>query len=258
MRKGPDLFRIFSEYMREYGIIGFPLSHSFSPAYFNGKFAAEHIEAHYSAFPITAITELPALLKQHAGLCGFNVTIPYKTAVLPYLDVISPDAAVIGAVNCVHIKDNLLYGYNTDHYGFCESLKPLLPDTPVSALVLGTGGASRAVCYTLRTLSIPYLTVSRKAAGPDVIDYDLLNPELIRQHQLIINTTPLGMSPHTDQCPDIPYASLHKDHILYDLVYNPGQTLFLKRGAAQHARTKNGADMLYLQAEENWRIWNSA
>jgi len=241
--------------MQLYGIIGFPLSHSFSPAYFNNKFVAGGIDAPYKAFPISGISELPALLQQQPLLRGFNVTIPYKTAILPYLHQLSPEASVIQAVNCVRVSDGILQGYNTDHWGFSESLKPLLP-AEISALILGTGGSSKAVAYALQQLGIPYCYVSRDPQHPGVIGYEDLHEDLLEQYRLIINTTPLGMFPDVEQCPPVPYHLLGKDHILFDLVYNPEQTLFLQKGREQGATIKNGAEMLRLQAEHSWDIWN--
>lgn len=242
--------------MRLYGIIGFPLSHSFSPDYFNGKFAAAGIDARYEAFPIRHIAALPALLQQQPELCGFNVTIPYKTAVLPYLRQLSPEAAAMQAVNCVRVIEGQLYGHNTDHWGFSESLKPLLPaNGKMHALILGTGGSSRAVAYALEQLCIPYRYVSRHPQGPGSMGYEAVDETILQQFRLIINTTPLGMFPDTEQCPPLPYHLLGNDHILFDLVYNPGRTLFLRKGGMQGAITRNGADMLRLQAERSWDIW---
>lgn len=241
--------------MRLYGIIGFPLAHSFSPDYFNRKFAREHIEARYEAFPIPSIEDLPGLLSAYPTLCGFNVTIPYKKDIIPLLDDISNEAKEIGAVNCVTVRNGRLYGYNTDYAGFMDSIAPLLRGYSGKALVLGTGGSSLAVRYALTLLEIPFLNVSRYA-GAECISYEQLSAELPDEYKLIINTTPLGMFPDTHTCPDIPYESLGPQHILYDLVYNPETTLFLQKGQQQGALIKNGADMLYLQAERGWAIWN--
>lgn len=241
--------------MDQYGIIGNPLSHSFSPAYFNARFAREGIHSDYSAFPLDSISFLPGLIAAHPALRGLNVTIPYKTAVIPYLQGLSAPASAINAVNCIRIVEGKLFGFNTDHYGFSESLKPLLPTDSTDALVLGTGGSSKAVCYALEQLSLHYHLVS--ASGNGDYAYGDLSETIIRSHLLIINTTPLGMSPHTDECPGIPYHFLGEHHLLYDLVYNPEETLFLQKGREQGARTKNGYEMLLLQADQSWAIWNS-
>lgn len=238
-----------------YGIIGYPLSHSFSPGYFREKFRQLGIDATYDAFPLAAITGLPALLEQHAGLQGLNVTIPYKQSVMAYLDELDATAEAVGAVNCIRIRDGKLKGFNTDTIGFANSLKPLLGKEHNHALILGTGGAAKAVVYALQQLGITYKLVSR--TGGD-LRYEDLNRELIESHQLIINTTPLGMYPAVDQAPDLPYSLLGPGHLLYDLVYNPEETLFLQRGKAQGAVIKNGYDMLIGQAEAGWAIWNAS
>jgi shikimate dehydrogenase len=240
--------------MDQYGIIGNPLSHSFSPGYFNERFEREGIDSDYTAFPLESVSSLPHLISMKPCLRGLNVTIPYKTAVIPYLDGISKAAASINAVNCIKIVAGKLYGFNTDYSGFLESLNPL-PDQFVSeALVLGTGGSSKAVCYALMQLGLRYHLVS--SSGQGAYTYTDLSEELIRAHRVIINTTPLGMFPHTGNCPDIPYRFLGADHLLYDLIYNPEETLFLQKGRERGARTKNGYGMLLLQADQSWRIWN--
>jgi len=239
----------------EYGLIGYPLTHSFSPAYFRKRFEAAGIDAAYHAFELRAIEQLPSLLQERPQLRGLNVTIPYKEAVIPYLDELDEVAADIGAVNCIHITDGGLKGYNTDAAGFEQSLRPLLQPGHRKALVLGTGGSSKAVTYTLDKLGIVYMPVSREE-GKDRLSYASLKPELVREHTLIINTTPLGMYPDTDRAPALPYEALTERHLLYDLIYNPEETLFLKRGRERGATTANGMKMLYLQAEESWRIWN--
>lgn len=247
--------------MRLYGLIGYPLSHSFSAKYFAKKFETESIsDAGYSLFPLESISLLPALLQQQPYLQGFNVTIPYKVAILPYLDSISEEAAAVGAVNCVRIERNasgkILTGYNTDVYGFRNSLLPLLKSFHTHALVLGTGGAAKAVCYTLKELGIKFTLVSRSGDGVTSLNYSDLTVELINDNLLIINTTPAGTYPDTDTCPDIPYSYLGNRHILFDLVYNPAETKFLRLGREAGTTTLNGLKMLELQAEKSWEIWN--
>ena len=247
--------------MRLYGLIGYPLSHSFSAAYFAKKFADENIpDTDYQLFPIPNIAELPDLVAQKENLAGFNVTIPYKIAILPYLSQLSAEAEGVGAVNCVKVErtgtDVKLTGHNTDILGFRESLLPFLKPVHKQALVLGTGGAARAVCYTLKQLGIAFSLVSRKADEASVLSYQQLSQELISDHLLIINTTPAGMFPNTNACPEIPYRFLTDEHVLYDLVYNPIETLFMKKGLAAGATVSNGLRMLELQAEKSWEIWN--
>lgn len=250
------LFCFKSSRMKTYGLIGYPLSHSFSKGFFTRKFEEEHIAGcQYETFPIPAITELPALLDQHPDLCGLNVTIPYKEQVIPYLDELSDAAANIGAVNCIRLKDGKKKGFNTDVIGFRNSLQPLLQPHHNRALVLGTGGAAKAVMYALQEMNIPYIVASR-TPGNGAVAYSSLDQATMEAHTLIVNTTPLGMYPNVDACPDIPYAFITSRHLLYDLVYNPAETLFLQKGAAQGAIVKNGHEMLILQAEASWDIWN--
>ncbi|MEE9439607.1 MAG: shikimate dehydrogenase [Saprospiraceae bacterium] len=235
------------------GLIGFPLSHSFSPGYFSEKFKTHNLPNHeYKAYPIEDISQLLDILDQ--GVTGLNITIPYKEQILPYLDIISNDAYEIGAVNTLKIENGKLAGYNTDVIGFEKSLLKLLGNAKIeSALILGTGGAAKAVQFVLKKLSINYQIVSRKAS---YLNYKDLQKQDIIKSQLIINTTPLGMYPHVDKCPDIPYEYLSSKHFLYDLVYNPEKTLFLNNGDEKGSKTKNGYDMLIIQAEESWKIWN--
>jgi len=243
--------------MKTYGLIGYPLGHSFSARYFADKFAQEQIvDCQYLNFPIESIDRLPEMLEQEKNLRGFNVTIPYKQAVFAYLDDLSDEARAIGAVNCVKIGPNGLKGFNTDAYGFSRSLLNLIGDRRPQALVLGTGGASKAVCYVLTQLGISHRLVSRQS-GSNRLSYAEVTSELIHQTPLIINATPLGTFPNVKDCPDIPYQALGPDHSLFDLVYNPAVTEFLKRGADQGAHTQNGYDMLIGQAEKAWEIWNS-
>ena len=252
--------------MKYYGLIGYPLSHSFSKKYFAEKFEKAHITgSHYELYPIENIDGLPDLLKQNPGLRGLNVTVPHKINVIKYLDCIESGAKEAGAVNCIRIINNdteragaehhlRLEGYNTDIYGFEMSLKPLLKEQHSSALVLGDGGAAKAVKCVLAKLGISYLFVTRKAQSNSLLFTDL-TPSDIKQHKLIINTTPVGMSPKIDECPQIPYEAITGEHLLYDLIYNPEETLFLKKGAEQGAVIKNGYEMLILQAEKSWEIW---
>lgn len=239
-----------------YGIIGYPLLQTFSPGYFNRKFASLGIAETYEKFPLASVGELPGLLAAQPALKGLNVTMPYKQSVMPYLDELDDTARKIGAVNTILVRNGRLKGFNTDTTGFTNSLKPLLPADPLQALVLGTGGASRAVVYSLEQLDIPYVLVSRQPA-PGQLSYTDLDQATMAAHWLIVNTTPLGMTPQTEACPDIPYHYLGQEHLLYDLIYHPEETLFLQRGKAQQARIKNGYDMLTGQAEAAWAIWNS-
>jgi shikimate dehydrogenase len=247
--------------MRLFGLIGFPLSHSFSAKYFAKKFESENIpDTDYRLFPLGNITEVTSLIALQPDLQGFNITIPYKVAILPYLNHISDAAISVGAVNCVKIDRNesdvSLTGYNTDVYGFRESLTPALKHIHKNALVLGTGGAAKAVCYTLRELGITYKLVSRTGDKESILNYAQLNENIISDNLLIINTTPVGTFPDIDTCPDIPYQFLTNKHLLFDLIYNPAETKFLRLGREAGATTLNGANMLVLQAEKSWEIWN--
>jgi shikimate dehydrogenase len=237
-----------------YGIIGYPLAHSFSPAYFRKKFAGMALAATYETYPLSDISELPALLAAHPELAGLNVTLPFKEAVIPHLHELDVTAAAVGAVNCISIKDGRLKGYNTDVAGFEQSLIPLLTSKHTLALILGTGGSSKAVAYVLAQLGIPFHKVSASNA-PEALTYDHLYPQVVEVHKLIINTTPLGMYPDIDRCPEIPYDSIGSQHLLYDLIYNPEETKFLQMGKERGAVVKNGFEMLVLQAEASWSIW---
>lgn len=236
--------------MGHFGIIGNPLIHSFSAKYFNEKFTREHIDAEYSLYPLNELTNerVNELLDT---LDGFNVTFPYKEAIIPYLDRLDETAQAIGAVNVVYKR----VGYNTDYAGFIVSLRPLLRPFDRQALVLGTGGASKAVCYGLQQLGITPTLVSRTPQAGQ-ISYADLNADLLSRYTLIINGTPLGMFPEVNTCPPIPYEHLTPRHLLYDCVYNPEETLFLRRGKAQGASIQNGKEMLIGQAKEAWAIWN--
>ncbi|TDH26821.1 shikimate dehydrogenase [Segetibacter sp. 3557_3] len=244
--------------MRQFGLIGYPLTSSFSKRYFAEKFEREQITGcAYDNYPLANINEFPALLEHTRDLHGLNVTIPYKVQVMPYLHEVTAAVQQMNACNCIRIVDGRLYGHNTDVTGFEQSFLPLRKHYHQSALVLGTGGAAAAVEYVLQKLQIPYLLVTRSTAGKsNSIPYDSLNERLMKNHLVIINTTPLGMAPDVDSAPPIPYEYLTPEHYLYDLVYNPAETLFLKRGVERGATTKNGADMLVIQAEESWKIWN--
>lgn len=238
-----------------YGIIGYPLSHSFSSAYFNRKFRENGLEAVFHAYPLASVQELPELLHQEPGLKGLSVTIPYKKAVMPLLNRVDAAASAIGAVNCIRVTNGFTEGFNTDVTGFSQSLAPLLRTHHHQALVLGTGGAAEAVTWVLSSLNIAFKSVSREKKGGS-LTYEEVTPLLLSDYTLIINTTPLGMHPHTDGLPDIPYQALGAEHLLYDLVYNPAETRFLAAGRARGAATKNGLEMLELQAEAAWKIWN--
>lgn len=244
--------------MSLYGLIGKKLSHSFSKKYFTEKFEKENLQScKYELFELASADELPQLISSKPDLAGLNVTIPYKEAVIPLLDEIHEKAREIGAVNVIKIRDGKLTGYNSDYFGFRESLVNWIGKAEVKALVLGTGGASKAVIAALKDLDIPYQLVSRHASN-EILSYTSLKqtPEMIRSHRLIINTTPLGMHPQTDATPDLDYSLLSNEHFLYDLVYNPEVTQFLSKGLGQGAKIKNGIEMLYLQAEKSWEIWN--
>ncbi len=245
--------------IRQFGLIGYPLSHSFSQKYFADKFAREGLSnLSYHNFPIEEISLLPQLVEQHPSLIGLNVTIPYKEVVIDFLDNMASDAAEINAVNTIVIlSSGRLHGYNTDIYGFDRSLSDLLPSGfQGGALVLGSGGASKAVRYVCEKRKIPYLVVSRKKSN-GYIGYEEVTKRLLEDYCLVVNTTPLGMYPAVDTAPPIPYGELTEAHYLYDLVYNPAPTRFLRLGAAQQSHTKNGLDMLALQAERSWQIWNN-
>lgn len=245
--------------MRKFGLIGYPLKHSFSPFYFSKKFEKENINARYDLFPIEDISYFSDILNNNPGLEGLNVTIPYKESIIPYLNDISKEAKEIEAVNTIKItKKNsgiFLKGFNTDISGFHESLVNFLTTTDIKALILGTGGASKAVARVLAHLQIEYKTVSRSASSGD-LTYSDLNQNLIDKYKLIINTTPLGMHPNAGQVPPIPYQHLSRYHFCYDLIYNPEKTAFLKKAENQGAAIKNGYEMLVMQAEKSWEIWN--
>ncbi len=246
--------------MKQYGLIGYPLSHSFSGKYFSEKFQREHItNCSYDLFEIDTIDKVSDVFSK-PNLQGFNVTIPYKHDIMSYMDNFDHSAKKVGAVNVVKIdKDGTKTGFNSDYYGFRTSLENWLPDNFNSrALVLGVGGAAKAVMAVLDDLSIKYLKISRDREKGD-IDYGELksNPEILENHKLFINTTPLGMSPNTDAKPDLDYPLMNENFYLYDLIYNPAETKFMSEGKKYGAQTKNGLEMLELQAEKSWEIWNS-
>ncbi|HVZ56649.1 MAG TPA: shikimate dehydrogenase [Chitinophagaceae bacterium] len=243
--------------MEEFGLIGHPLTHSFSRTYFSEKFRKEGLHhCRYENFPLASIDLLPDLLRAHPQLRGLNVTIPYKEAVIPLLDECTETVREIGACNCISIQQGTLVGYNTDVVGFERTLVPHLQDHHRRALILGTGGAAKAVEYVLSRLDIAWMYVSRKPSVQH-LSYEQVTPEVLASYPLVINTTPLGMFPNVVEAPPIPYEALTPFHLLYDLIYNPPETLFLKKGARQGATTVNGMDMLIIQAEESWTIWNS-
>lgn len=248
-------------YMDKYGLIGYPLGHSFSRNFFSDKFEAENIDAKYLNFEIPSIEEFPYIISDNPELRGLNVTIPYKQKVMNYLDDISEEARAIGAVNVVkveHIGKNVtLKGYNSDVIGFVQSIEPLLRPHHKKALILGTGGASKAIHYGLtEKLGIETTFVSRYDR-PDCVTYEAITPDVIKEYEVIVNCTPKGMYPHNDECPNLPYESMTENNLLYDLVYNPDETLFMKKGAERGAIVKNGLEMLFLQALASWEFWNS-
>jgi len=244
--------------MNKLGLLGKNISYSFSRAYFKQKFENENItDTTYENFDIDSIELFPSIIKSTKNLKGLNVTIPYKEAVLPYLDKINKKAAAIGAVNTIKItKKGKLVGYNTDCYGFKKTLKPFLKAHHKNALILGTGGASKAIAYTFKELGINFKYVSRKQSEHVSFTYESLTENIIKEHQIIVNSTPLGTFPNVEDCPAIPYSAITSNHILFDLIYNPEETKFLRLGKQQQAVTINGLNMLKLQAEKAWSIWN--
>ena len=245
--------------MDKFGLIGYPLGHSFSKNYFNEKFANEDIDAVYMNFEIPSINDLPQVIAENPELKGLNVTIPYKEKVISYLDELDKDAREIGAINVIKVirqkdSDSKLVGYNSDVIGFTKSIEPLLEPHHKKALILGTGGASKAVFHGLKQLGVEGTFVSRHER-PNMFTYEELTAEVMDEYSVIVNTTPVGMYPHTDECPDIPYQYLTPNHLLYDLLYNPDVTLFMKKGEEKGATTKNGLEMLLLQAFAAWDIW---
>ena len=246
--------------MDKYGLIGFPLGHSFSISYFNQRFQDEGIDAVYENYEIPNIDALPEVLGSNPELKGLNVTIPYKEKVIPFLDTIAPEARAIGAVNVIRVthrgNKTELKGYNSDVIGFTKSIEPMLDKKwHQKALILGTGGASKAIDYGLRSLGLETVFVSRYER-PNTIQYKTITPEIVKEYNVIVNCTPLGMYPKTEECPDLPYEAMDSHTILYDLIYNPDETLFMKRGAQYGANVKNGLEMLLLQAFASWEFWH--
>lgn len=242
--------------MKQFGLIGRNISYSFSKGYFADKFKHQNIvDAVYDVFDLQQIEEVEKVFKI-PNLKGFNVTIPYKQEIIPYLDELSAEAKKIGAVNTVLIQDGKRIGYNTDCYGFQNSIQPLLLPHHQQALVLGYGGAAKAIIYVLDQLHIPYQIVSREKKA-DYLSYEELNEEILNEYQIIINCSPVGTFPDVDQAPQIPYQFVTSNHLLYDLIYNPDVTLFLQNGLKKDAIIKNGYEMLVLQAEKSWEIWNN-
>jgi shikimate dehydrogenase len=243
--------------MRLYGLIGYPLTHSFSQQYFTEKFAKEHLDdCVFKNFPINSITELPAVLKANSfnGLC---VTIPYKEKVIEYVTTLSDEVKQIGAANSIKISGDTLVAYNTDTVGFEKSFTKYLKPHHKKALVLGTGGASKAIQFVLKKLNIDFLVVSRhKSSKGNLINYNMLTEIIMSQYPVIINCTPVGMWPHDNECVDIPYNSITPYHYVFDVIYKPSKTLLLKRAEEQGATIQNGYDMLIIQAEESWKLWN--
>ena len=245
----------------QYGLIGYPLGHSFSRSFFTKKFQEEKIDAEYLNFEIPEVSTLLRIIQEHPHLKGVNVTLPHKVAVIPLLHELSPEAAAIGAVNVIRITHTptggtYLKGFNSDVIGFTDSIRPLLKSYHRKALVLGTGGASKAICRGLENLGIEWTYVSRNS-GPDRLTYSQLTPMILKEYTVIVNCSPVGMYPKVDQCPSLPYEYLTASHLLYDIVYNPTTTLFMKRGAKQGATVKNGIEMLERQAIASWEFWNA-
>lgn len=246
--------------MDKYGLIGYPLGHSFSKSYFNEKFENEGINAEYINFEIPTLDSLPEILASNPELKGLNVTIPYKEKVISYLDSISPEARAIGAVNVIRVdhkgNDTYLKGFNSDVIGFTKNIEPLLERFHKKALILGTGGASKAINFGLKSLGLETVFVSR-FERPGTIQYSQITPDIIQEYNVIVNCTPCGMYPHIDECPQLPYEAMTSKNILYDLLYNPDETLFMKKGAQHGATVKNGLEMLLLQAFASWEFWHN-
>lgn len=245
--------------MPNFGLIGKNISYSFSKTHFTAKFENDELDYTYENFDIQDISEFPSIIKNHSELFGLNVTIPYKESIIPYLDELNDTAEEIGAVNTIKIDTSgKLIGYNTDYYGFQNSIEPLLKPHHKKALILGTGGASKGVAYGLKNLNIPFDFVSRQKNEHALFNYDDLSDAIIESYQVIINCTPIGTYPNVNECPNIPYDGLTRNHLLYDLIYNPIQTKFLICGEIKGATIVNGFQMLELQAEKAWDIWSMA
>lgn len=242
-----------------YGLIGKSLTHSFSKNYFEQKFRElNRQELRYTNYELSRIEELPELLRTEKELKGLNVTLPFKESVIPFLDRLSEEASAIGAVNCIDIRNGIKTGYNTDVFGFSQSIKPFLDKNHEKALILGTGGSSKAVAYALKQIGIDYWFVSSdpQKKSDTVLLYSEVNALLIQNCKLIVNCTPLGMFPDVNSFPELPYSALSSEHLVYDLVYNPEQSILLKKAAGQNAICVNGLNMLKMQAEKSWEIWN--
>ncbi|MDL2224506.1 shikimate dehydrogenase [Bacteroidales bacterium OttesenSCG-928-M06] len=248
--------------MDKYGLIGYPLGHSFSRNFFNDKFDAEGIDAEYVNFEIPSIKDFNSIIQDNPALKGLNVTIPYKEQVIPFLDRISENARLIGAVNVIAFERSKgklkLVGYNSDIIGFKNSIEPFLLPDHKKALILGAGGSAKAVFYGLKQLGVDATYVSRTKSSPDMLTYAELMPEIIESHTVIVNCTPVGMWPNVDDCPNIPYHFLTGNHLLYDLLYNPNETMFMKQGKEHGATVKNGLEMLLLQAFASWDFWQGS
>lgn len=248
--------------MKTYGLIGYRLGYSFSKGFFTEKFEKENLQEHeYVNFELDTIDEFPGIFEKNDHIAGLNCTIPYKQQIMPFLDEIDEEAATVGAINTVKIirsEDGVkLKGFNTDIYGFENSLKPMLSEKHKKALILGTGGASKAIKYILKKLGLSYISASiEETLNDGEIRYEDINEDLLKEYLVVINATPLGTFPKVDNCANIPYEFLTADHVLFDLVYNPEETLFMKKGKAQGAAVKNGLEMLHLQAIKAWEIWN--
>lgn len=246
--------------MDTYGLLGYPLGHSFSKSFFNEKFSNENIDAEYINFEIPRIEDIMEIIASNKTLRGLNVTIPYKEKVISYLDELSPDARTIGAVNVIRVDRSnpanvRLIGYNSDVIGFTQSIEPLLEKHHNKALILGTGGASKAIRHGLQQLGLETMLVSRRELEGTVM-YKDITPDVLNEYTVIVNCTPCGMYPHTEECPALPYESMTKRHLLYDLIYNPDETMFMRLGAAHGVKTKNGLEMLLLQAFASWNFWH--
>ena len=253
------LRKINKHITKQYGIIGNPLCHSLSPKFFNERFTEKNIPSEYVKFEISSIEEFPNIIKGNPMLVGLNVTIPYKQAVIPYLDELDEHASAMGAVNVVKVEtredgSKYLKGYNTDWYGFTESFKPLINDTHKKALILGTGGASKAIAYSLELLGISYKFISRSKVE-NGLTYDELTDEIIKEHTVLINTSPVGTFPNVKECPNIPYHCITRDHVVYDLTYNPIETLYLRQAETCGATISNGWKMFVNQALKSYEIW---
>ena len=245
--------------MDKYGLIGYPLGHSFSIGYFNEKFENEGIDAKYINFEIPDIKDFPEILASNTDLKGLNITIPYKEKVIDYLDSLSPEAKAIGAVNVIRVTHKggkiVLKGFNSDVIGFTKSIEPILESYHKKALILGTGGASKAIDYGLKSLGLETLFASR-SNKPNAIQYKDITADTVKEYNVIVNCTPLGMYPHADSCPQLPYETMDNHTLLYDLIYNPDETLFMKKGLEHGATVKNGLEMLLLQAFASWEFWH--